>query len=62
MASSGFHTLLAAEAAEGHSFDVILRKFGEDWGLRPRQSLERLSLSVILRRKYEATHGPRLLS
>lgn len=40
--SSGFHTLLAAEAAEGHSFDVILRKFGGRLGLEAQAILRAL--------------------
>ena len=42
VASSGFHTLLAAEAAEGHSFEVILRKFGGKLGLEAQAILRAL--------------------
>jgi predicted ATPase len=42
VASSGFHTLLAAEAAEGHSFDAILRKFGGRLGLEGQAVLRAL--------------------
>lgn len=42
VASSGFHTLLAAEAAEGHSFDAILRKFGGRLGLEAQAILRAL--------------------
>jgi len=42
VASSGFHTLLAAEAAEGHSFEAILRKFGGRLGLEGQAVLRAL--------------------
>lgn len=40
--SSGFHTLLAAEAAEGQSFEVILRKFGGRLGFEGQAVLRAL--------------------
>lgn len=42
VASSGFHTLLAAEAAEGQSFEAILRKFGGRLGLEGQAVLRAL--------------------
>lgn len=42
VACSGFHTLLAAEAAEGQSFEVILRKFGGRLGLEGQAVLRAL--------------------
>lgn len=42
VASSGFHTLLAAEAAEGHTFEVILGKFGGKLGLEGQAILRAL--------------------
>lgn len=42
VASSGFHTLLAAEVAEGGSFEAILRKFGGRLGLEGQAILRAL--------------------